>query len=122
MLAIIGSTDLTASIQNDAYDVEETKEYKEWKDGNNKKHRLFYNPKVSGTIGIICGASTTISTAAFLQLLEDNSDDGVLTITVYVKNTNSMKSIECFYSLSNKMYKQVNGTDINVFELKLEEC
>lgn len=119
MLAIIGDTDLTKYVLNDSYNIQLDRKFEEWTDANYTKHRIYTANKVSGSFGIICGSANGITADEFLELISNNSESNILTITLFVPNTNSMDAIECFYSLESTKFDS-NGK--NVLTLKLEEC
>lgn len=119
MLVILGNKDLTKYVLSDSYDIQLTRKFEEWTDANYKKHRIYTANKVSGSFGLICGSSNGITVDELLNLITSNTENDVLTITVFVKNTNAMESIECFYTLENKQFDDKGHA---VYTLKLEEC
>lgn len=119
MLVILGNKDLTKYVLSDSYEIQQERKYKEWTDANYKKHRIYTASKVVGSFGIICGSSNGISADELLNLIASNTENDVLTITIFIKNTNAMETIECFYTLENKKFDDKGHV---IFTIKLEEC
>jgi hypothetical protein len=122
MQVIIGNTDLTRFVQEKSYKIESIDDFVEWKDAGKHLHRGGYSSKVQGSFemvffdGYTVGGVVQDNFGDVLQLIEDNSNDKVLTIKLTVNNLNNMlKEIYCYCDIqTNSVRYTNNGSDVVV--------
>lgn len=119
--AIIGDTDITRLIADDSYKVDSTEVYAEWIDGNKKKHKVLERTKVTGSFNVILRAGWTITDNEFIQLINNNVSENLLTITLWVQNLAKMESVRAYYSISTSETLDFRGNRITVYTVSLEE-
>ena len=108
MYVSIGNTDITSYVQETTYTMNQFDEYEEWKDGNRTKHRETMRTYVEGSFDLVFVTETAFNN--FLTLLNNNTTDGVLTITVYVQNINQNKTCQMFKTLENVNDRKISNS------------
>lgn len=113
MLVTIGTTDITAYINESSYDVNAVQYGDEWIDGNYDRH---FRPKGNKVEGKFTLAFVTESDYnSFITLLESNTVDGYTTATVFdgVSNT----GVQGLYRFIRKMTKRKIISQNNTLQL-----
>lgn len=119
MLFEIGNEDITKYIVDESYAVEEKKDFKEWIDGNFVKHRDYYEPKIIGSMDILCDV-TALTKEHLINLIRRNTVNDKLSISAYINNTGMIETAEVFYELT---LSEAKGKDaVNVYTLTIEEA
>lgn len=119
----INTTDLTGQINKESsYKVTRSRVYTSIKDANGVEYRNFYRGKVIGSFEMyfVEGVGTSFDT--FLTLIANNTASGVLLCSVYVQNTATTESINCFCDIEVKKEVVVNGKRVRIVTVNIEEC
>ncbi len=120
---IIHGVDYTPYIVQGSYEIGTNDVYESWEDGNMVEHRVIVTRKVNGSVQILCSDMPRCKKASdFIADLDAATDNGVLTLGVYVPNLGSFKAINCYYSLKNAQHvKSIGGVFTDVFTLQIKE-
>lgn len=117
----VGLSDMTGYIVVDSYDVKSVDAYESWKDGNKREHRVIVSSKVEGTFKILC-SDKTITLSNFLTVWNENVNNGVVTIGLYIPTRNSFEALECYYEIEDAEHiKQTDDTFVDVLKIKVKE-
>ena len=120
-LAVVNSTDITKYITKDTFQVNSEDVYESWQNANFVEKRIFVRKRVEGQFEIRCGKGLTL--AAFLSNWESAVTNGVVTMGVFVQNTNTFKAIEAFYSFEGQEHVELdNGAYYDRLIIKIKEC
>jgi hypothetical protein len=109
MLVSIGGVDITKYIDSKSYEMNSEADYKSWKDGWESEHRKYSIPKVKGsfTVTLYGGANDNfLSLDEFIALWNTNH---LVTLTVFVENTNETKQIQAYYTFKGKAHHLMNN-------------
>lgn len=117
MLVKIGSIDITKKIEDGTYVMESEGEYIEWKDGNKKKHRVYTCEKVKGSFNVICDSRLGMDSKKFLDLIDECTVDGVLTITCWISNKAKLQALSAYIKITTQKHTDV----MDILSVKLEE-
>ena len=120
---VIHGVDYTPYIVHGSYNINTDDVYESWEDGNMVEHRIIVTSKVKGTIQIVCSDMPRCKSASdFLADVKAATDNGVLTVGVYVPNLGAMKAINCYYSVQTSSHiKSIGGQFTDVFTLQIKE-
>lgn len=120
---IINNTDMTPYIVDGSYKIRTEDEYESWKDGNKIEHRIITSSKVTGSFDIACSnRANSITLANFLAALDAATNNGVLTMGIYVPTTNSLEAINCYYEKENTEHiLSGDGSFIDVLTITIKE-
>ena len=123
MRVVIGSTEITNYIVEGSYDVNSSDSYESWQDGNMVEHRIIVSEKVSGKFNVACSnQARSITLANFLTLWNANVDNGVISLSLYVNNTDEFKAIEAYYKITNKEHtRTADGSFVDVLNIEIKE-
>ena len=122
MLAIVNNTDITKYINPKTYKMNAEKSYESWLDGNYKEHRIYTRTKVKGSFEVALYGQDNMLTQDFLNLWNGAVSNEVLTIMVYVQNTNQNTAIEAYFEFDGKFHREmINGDYCDVLTVKIAE-
>ena len=121
ILATVNSTDITRYIDKDTYQVNSEDVYESWQNANFVEKRVFVRKRVEGKFEIRCGKGLTL--ASFISNWEAAVSNDVVTMGVFVQNTNSFEAIEAFYSFEGQEHVELdNGAFYDRLIVKIKEC
>lgn len=120
---VINSVDYTPYVVEGSYKIGTKDSYESWNDGNMLEHRIIIAQKITGSVQLVCSEMPRGRLASdFLNDIEAATDNGVLTIGVFVPSLGTFKAINCYYSLENTSHiKSIGGKFTDVFELQIKE-
>lgn len=120
---VINGINMTPYVVDGSYKIGTDDEYESWKDGNKVEHRIIVSSKVTGSFDIVCSnKSNSITLADFLAALNAATDNGVLTMGIYVPTTNSFEAINCYYTKENTEHIITGeGNIIDVITITIKE-
>ena len=123
MQVVVNNTDITNYIVEGSYKMDSSDTYESWRDGNMKEHRIIVSQKISGKFQVVCSnRSNSITLANFLTLWNGAVSNGVVTLGVYVLDTNSFEAIEAYYEIENVKHDRAgDGSFIDVLEITITE-
>lgn len=123
MQVIVNNTDITNYIVEGSYQMNSSDSYESWKDGNMKEHRIIVAQKVKGKFQVVCSnRSNSILLADFLALWNSAVVNGVVTLGVYVLDTNTLEYIEAYYNIESARHDRAgDGSFIDILEITLTE-
>lgn len=120
MLASIGGIDITKHIIASTYNVNSTEDCVTWKDGWRKKHKNVFREVVVGSFDLKFLKGTSDYTD-FVDLIEGAKANGSISMTVYVSNKNSEKTIDAYCDFAPTVRKNVGAKEHEQFTFILEE-
>ena len=95
VLLTINTTDVTAYIDKQNYNMNVADVFEEWVDGNHITHRVVTRQRRSGTVMAGFKSSTDLNT--FLSTLSNaKTSGGYYPITAYINNTNASDTFNAF--------------------------
>lgn len=117
------SRDITNFIIEGSYKMDSSDVYESWKDGNKIEHRIIVGKKINGSFQVVCSNRTnSITLSTFLSYWNNAVRNGVITLGVYVNNTNKFEAIEAYYTMDNIKHDRAgDGSFIDVLEIKITE-
>lgn len=122
MLAIVNGTDITKHINSKSYKMNSSKNYQSWLDGNYREHRIYTRSKIQGSFTVILYGQDDILTQDFIDNWNGAVDNDVVTITLYVQNTNKMETIEAYFEFDGSFHREmINGEYCDKLSIKIEE-
>lgn len=123
MKVVVNNTEITNYIVEGSYKMDSSDTYESWKDGNMREHRIIVSQKISGQFQVVCSnRSNSITLANFLTLWNSAVNNGVVTLGVYVLDTNSFEAIEAYYEIENVKHDRAgDGSFIDVLEITITE-
>lgn len=123
MQVVVNNTDITNYIIEGSYQMDSNDIYESWKDGNMREHRIIVVHKVSGKFQVVCSnRNNSITLHDFLTLWNGAVDNGVVTLGVYILDTDSTEMIEAYYDIENVKHDRAgDGSFIDVLEIKITE-
>ena len=107
MLAQIGNTDITKWIQESTYDMNAEDVYEEWEDGNLHKHHSSVRDRVQGSFDLVFVTDSELDN--FITLLNSNTTENYVIITVWVSNKNASQECQMFYTFKNTSNRQISN-------------
>lgn len=122
MLAEINGIDITNYINEKSYKMNAVKSYESWLDGNFHEHRIYTRTKVTGSFEVALYGKNNMLTQNFLDLWESAVSNDIVTMLVFVQNTNKMEAIEAYFEFEGKSHrKMINGNYCDVLTVKITE-
>ena len=123
MQVVVNNTNITNYIVEGSYIMDSSDAYESWKDGNFVEHRIIVGHKINGKFRVVCSnRSNSITLANFLSIWNGAVNNGVVTIGVYVLNTNTFEAIEAYYEIENVKHDRAgDGSFIDVLEITITE-
>lgn len=123
MQVVVNSTDITNYIIEGSYKMDSSDAYESWKDGNMVEHRVIVSTKINGQFQVVCSnRSNSITLSDFLTLWNGAVNNGVVTLGVYVLDTDTFEAIEAYYTIENVKHDRAgDGSFIDVLEIKITE-
>ena len=120
MLAQIGTTDITKWIQESTYSMNAKSVYEEWEDGNLHRHQQSIRNRVQGSFELVFTTNSDLDD--FITLLNSNTENNLLTITVWVDNKNASSEHLMFYEFDGTSNRQINSSYVyKRFKMTLSE-
>lgn len=115
--------DLTNYIIEGTYKMDSSDVYESWKDGYKIEHRIIVGKKINGSFQIVCSnRANSITLHDFLQAWNYGVTNGVISLGVYVNNTDTFEAIEAYYTMENIKHDRAgDGSFIDVLEIKITE-
>lgn len=123
MKVVVNNTEITNYIVEGSYKMDSSDTYESWKDGNMREHRIVIAQKINGSFQVVCSnRANSITLANFLTLWNSAVNNGVVTLGVYVLDTNSFEAIEAYYEIENVKHDRAgDGSFIDVLEITITE-
>lgn len=123
MQVIVNNTDITNYIVEGSYKMDSSDTYESWKDGNMREHRIIVSQKIKGKFQVVCSnRSNSITLSDFLDVWNGAVNNGILTIGVYVLDTDTFEPIEAYYEMENVKHDRAgDGSFIDVLEISIQE-
>lgn len=118
---VIGETDYTNYIVPDSYDIHTESVYESWKDGNMLEHRIIIASKAKGKFKIRC-SEDTLPLSDFISAWNSEVENGVVTLGLYVINTDTFEALECYYDIKPAQHiKSTGGKLYDVLEINITQ-
>lgn len=122
MLAVVNGVDITEYINTKSYKMNADKDYESWLDGNRREHRIYTRTRIEGSFEVALYGKNNMLTQNFLDLWNGAVDNEVVTMLVYVQNTNAMETIEAYFEFTGKSHREmINGNYCDVLTVKITE-
>lgn len=122
MLAMINGIDITDYINEKTYKMNQGKVYESWQDGNYREHRIYTRTRITGSFEVALYGKNAMLTQDFLDLWNSAVNNNVITILVYVQNTNKNELIEAYYEFEGTFHRKLlNGKYCDVLNVTIEE-
>lgn len=122
MLIYIGSNDITDIVVRGSYKMDKTQKYESFTDGNMVEHRIITAEKIGGQFEVVLSDKNDCNLAEFKEIWDAAVTNGYVLATVYVTNTGETKTINAYYTMTNKQHTETaDGDYIDVLTIKLEE-
>lgn len=123
MQVVINGHDITNYIVEGTYKMDSEDSYVSWQDGNFLEHRIITGQKIKGKFQVICSNRTnSITLEDFLNYWNQAVNNGVVTIGVYVLDTNTFEAIEAYYEIENVKHDRAgDGSFIDVLEITIQQ-
>lgn len=99
MLAQIGDTDITMYIQESTYNVNNDDVQEQWTDANLIDHMPSIRTRVTGEFELVFVTDEALDD--FITLLQNNTTDGYVTMTIMVNNENRVSEHQLFYKFAS---------------------
>lgn len=121
-LVVINETDITPYINWKTYSIKPEDVFEEWTDGNKVKHRIYTDPKISGSFDVwLCGWND-MDADAFITLFDNATNNHVTTMAIYNQVKNSVEAIEAYCRLIPKEHKEMmNGDYFDVYTVEVQQ-
>lgn len=105
----INTTDLTAFVDIQNYDMQREDVYTSWTDGNWTDHRVIARTRIRGKVKL--GFASATDFASFMTLLGTAKNaNGYYPVTAYVNNTGTTETFNAFIDVSDSdKWDTVNG-------------
>lgn len=123
MRVVVNNTDITNYIVEGSYKMDSSDTYESWRDGNMREHRIIVSQKIKGNFQVVCSnRSNSITLSDFLDVWNGAVSNGILTIGVYVLDTDTFEAIEAYYEMENVKHDRAgDGSFIDVLEITITE-
>ena len=123
MQVVVNGHDITNYIVEGTYKMDSEDSYVSWQDGNFLEHRIITGQKIKGKFQVICSnRSNSITLEDFLNYWNQAVNNGVVTIGVYVLDTNMFEAIEAYYEIENVKHDRAgDGSFIDVLEITIQQ-
>lgn len=122
MLVTVNNVDITKYINPKTYKMNAEKEYESWLDGNYREHRIYTRTRIEGSFEVALYGQDNMLTQDFLDLWEGAVENEIVTMLVYVQNTNKMEAIEAYFEFDGKFHREmINGNYCDILTVKITE-
>lgn len=123
MQVVVNGHDITNYIVEGTYKMDSEDSYVSWQDGNFLEHRIITGKKIKGKFQVVCSNRTnSITLEDFLNYWNQAVNNGVVTIGVYVLDTNMFEAIEAYYEIENVKHDRAgDGSFIDVLEITIQQ-
>lgn len=123
MQVVVNGHDITNYIVEGTYKMDSEDSYVSWQDGNFLEHRIITGQKISGKFQVVCSnRANSITLSDFLLYWNNAVNNGVVTIGVYVLDTNRFEAIEAYYEIENVKHDRAgDGSFIDVLEITIKQ-
>lgn len=122
MLVTINNVDISEHISESSYIMNAVKNSKTWTDGNDNIHEIVTSEKVEGSFSVALYGRNGMDAKAFLQLVENATENNATTMLVYVSNKAQNKAIEASLNISSTTHKKLeNGAYLDIFAVEVTE-
>jgi len=121
VLLKIGNTDVTAWLDRQNCQFNETDVFESWIDGNGLNHRNVSRTQITGKA--VAGFSKTADFSAFRTLIEgERQTDGFFNVTAYINNTGETKVFQAFIDIvATAKWDWLNSRQWHVLTLNVTE-
>jgi hypothetical protein len=109
MLVSVNGIDITEHIDEKSYKMNSEDYYESWKDGNNREHRIYTGDKIRGEFLLALYGKDGVDMQEFLDIWNSAVDNHVVTLGVYVQNTNTTEMIEAYYTFTSSFHRKILG-------------
>ena len=122
ILATVGATDITKYIIKDTYKMNAEPVYESWTDGNFHEHRIRIRERVTGSFDVIFFDDDNGAYQNFLDLLEANTTNTLLTCGLYVENKAAFEAFHMYYTITAKQHaRTIDDIMVNKMTIELKE-
>lgn len=122
MLAMINGVDITEYINTKTYKMNQEKQYESWQDGNYREHRIYTRTRIEGSFEVALYGKNNMLTQDFLDLWESAVHNNIVTILVYVQNTNKNETIEAYFKFDGTFHRElINGDYVDILSVEITE-
>ena len=122
ILATVGTTDITKYIIKDTYKMNAEPVYESWTDGNFHEHRIRIRERVTGSFDVIFFDDDNGAYQDFLDLLETNTTNTLLTCGLYVENKAAFEAFQMYYTITAKQHaRTIDDIMVNKMTIEFEE-
>lgn len=121
-LITVNGVNITQYINRKTYKMNAEDIYESWENGNLVTTKVFIRKKITGSFEIAVWGKNNMDWAAFLNLWNGAVEDGIVTLGVFVQNTNTFETIEAYFETTSKAHeKLMNGNYLDRVTFKIEE-
>lgn len=119
----INNTDISKYVVSDSYNIYTTDIHESWRDGNGLEHRVIIAEKVTGSFQIVLSnKNRDITFDDFMDLWNAATNQGAVTIGLYVVTKGLFDLFECYYELEPSRHQlTADGTFVDVINIKLNQ-
>lgn len=122
MLVMVNNTDITEYINKKTYKMNAEKSYESWLDGNYREHRIYTRTKIEGSFEVALYGKNNMLTQNFLDLWNGAVNNEIVTMGVFVQNTNKFEMIEAYFEFDGKAHREmINGNYCDILTIKIIE-
>ncbi len=122
MLVVVNSVDITEHINPTSYKMNAKKKYESWLDGNYREHRIYTRTRVQGSFEVALYGKDGMLTQDFLDLWNGAVTNNIVTLLVYVQNTNQMEAIEAYFEFEGDFHREmINGDYCDRITIEITE-
>lgn len=109
ILVTVNGTNITPYINRKTYKMNQEDIYESWENANMIESRILIRTRIKGSFEVSVYGRNDMDYEAFLSLWNSAVDNGVVTIGVYVQNTNEFEAIEAYYKTSGVAHNRLMG-------------
>ena len=121
-LVTVNGVNITQYINRKTYAMNAEDIYASWENGNMITTRIPIRTKITGSFEVAVWGKNNMDWAAFLNLWNGAVEDGIVTLGVFVQNTNTFEAIEAYFETKSKAHeKLINGNYLDRVTFKIEE-
>lgn len=121
-MVFINNKNLKDYISIKTYNVNKESVYTSFLDGNYVEHRKEFRKKISGSFTLEFYGQGEMDVFLFNKFLEENTVNGITTMTVYVNNTGELETINAYVKTNCNYHREdINGFSIDKIVVELEE-
>ena len=122
MLVSVNGVDLTKYVNPKSYEMNAEKVYESWLDGNYVEHRIYTRARVSGNFQVALYGLDNMDTQAFLDNWNAAVNNEVVTMLVFVQNTNKMEAINAYFDFNGSFHREmINGNYCDILNVTIQE-